>query len=34
MQLILFCDLVSGDSGEFNGVWNNDKHSNHIIPFI
>jgi len=34
MQLIWFCDLVSGDIGGFYGVWSNDKHSDHIIPFI
>jgi hypothetical protein len=34
MQLIWFCSLVSGDVGGFYGVWSNNKHCDHIIPFI
>ena len=34
MQLILFCDLLSGDIWVFYRVCSNDKHCGHIIPFI
>jgi len=34
MQLILFCDLLSGDFWEFYRVCSNDKHWGHILPFI
>jgi hypothetical protein len=30
----LVCDLLSGDSGIYFGVWRTEKHCGHIIPFI